>query len=222
MPSKSPSKKANPSATQKYVAISEIRDNVVVLNDGSIRQVVKVKPVSIELRSQKEQDTVIYQFRSFLNALKFPIQITIQSRRVDLSRYIAKLQAIGADEQNELIKVQITDYIDFIERLSSEVNIMDRSYYVIVPHNKNLGVSTTKRTWMDKILGGKKSKETVYSVEEFEELKVQLEEKTQIVTGRLETLGIQARPLESAELVELYYNVYNPEVSTTQHIEDVA
>ncbi len=222
MPSKSPSKKANPSATQKYVAISEIRDNVVVLNDGSIRQVVKVKPVSIELRSQKEQDTVIYQFRSFLNALKFPIQITIQSRRVDLSRYIAKLQAIGADEQNELIKVQITDYIDFIERLSSEVNIMDRSYYVIVPHNKNLGVSTTKRTWMDKILGGKKSKETVYSVEEFEELKVQLEEKTQIVTGRLETLGIQARPLESAELVELYYNVYNPEESTTQHIEDVA
>ena len=220
--SKSPSaKKPSPSSTQQYVAISEIRDDVVVLNDGSIRQVVKVKPVSIELRSQKEQDAVIYQFRSFLNALKFPIQISIQGRRVDLSRYITKLQNIGADEQNELIKVQITDYIDFIERLSNEVNIMDRSYYVIVPHNKNPGVSTTKQTWVDKLLGGKKSKETTYTVAEFEELKVQLEEKTQIVTGRLESLGIQAKKMESAELIELYYNTYNPEESTTQHIEDI-
>ncbi|MDP3993252.1 MAG: DUF87 domain-containing protein [bacterium] len=214
-------KKASPSSTQQYVAISEIRDDVVVLNDGSIRQVVKVKPVSIELRSQKEQDAVIYQYRSFLNALKFPFQIVIQGRRVDLSRYIAKLQAIGVDETNELIKVQITDYIDFIQRLSAEVNIMDRSYFVIVPHNKNPGVSTTKQTWMDKLLGGKKNKETVYTVQEFEALKVQLEEKTQIVTGRLESLGIQAKKLTSAELIELYYNTYNPEESTTQHIEDI-
>lgn len=223
MSSKKPTggKKAGPSSTQQYVAISEIRDDVVVLNDGSIRQVVKVKPVSIELRSQKEQDAVIYQYRSFLNALKFPFQIVIQGRRVDLSRYIAKLQAIGVDETNELIKVQITDYIDFIQRLSAEVNIMDRSYFVIVPHNKNPGVSTTKQTWMDKLLGGKKNKETVYTVQEFEALKAQLEEKTQIVTGRLESLGIQAKKLGSAELIELYYNTYNPEESTTQHIEDI-
>ncbi|MEK7170775.1 MAG: DUF87 domain-containing protein [Patescibacteria group bacterium] len=216
-----PANKPQNQSTQQYVAISEIRDDVVVLNDGSIRQVVKVKPVSIELRSQKEQDAVIYQYRSFLNALKFPFQIVIQGRRVDLSRYIAKLQAIGVDETNELIKVQITDYIDFIQRLSAEVNIMDRSYYVIVPHNKNPGVSTTKQTWMDKLLGGKKNKETVYTVQEFEDLKAQLEEKTQIVTGRLESLGIQAKKLTSAELIELYYNTYNPEESTTQHIEDI-
>src|SRR3989338_10094939 len=106
-----PAQKPQNQSTQQYVAISEIRDDVVVLNDGSIRQVVKVKPVSIELRSQKEQDAVIYQYRSFLNALKFPFQIVIQGRRVDLSRYITKLQNIGAYEQNELIKVQITDYI---------------------------------------------------------------------------------------------------------------
>src|SRR3989344_4579528 len=175
---KSPSaKKPSPSATQQYVAISEIRDDVVVLNDGSIRQVVKVKPVSIELRSQKEQDSVIYQYRSFLNALKFPVQIAIQGRRVDLSRYITKLQGLGAEETNELIKVQIGDYIDFIERLSNEVNIMDRTYYVIVPHSKNPGVSTTRQTWIDKILGGKKNKQTVYTVTEFEEMKSQLVEK---------------------------------------------
>src|SRR3989344_9290663 len=132
MSSKNPlasGKKANPSSTQQYVAISEIRDDVVVLNDGSIRQVIKVKPVSTELRSQKEQDAVIYQFRSFLNALKFPIQIVIQGRRVDLSKYIAKLQTTSTEESNELIKLQIADYIDFIQRLSSEVNIMDRSYF---------------------------------------------------------------------------------------------
>lgn len=215
-----PNKPGN-SATQQFVAISEVRDDVVVLNDGSIRQVIKVKPVSIELRSQKEQDAVIFQFRSFLNALKFPVQIVIQGRRVDLSRYIQKLQGLGAEEQNELIRVQIADYIDFIERLSNEVNIMDRTYYVVVPHAKTPAPSTNKQGWIDRVLGGKKSKETVYSVQEFKELREQLEEKSQVVVGRLEALGVQAKKLTSAQLIELYYNTYNPEESTTQHIESV-
>lgn len=214
-PAKSP-------ATQEFVSISEIREDVVVLDDGSLRQIIKVKPVSIELRSQKEQDAVIYQYRSFLNSLKFPIQIDIQGRRVDLSRYIQKLQTVGTTEENELIKVQIADYIDFIERLSTEVNIMDRSYYVIVPHSKAPASTVNKQTWIDKLLGGKKSNQTVYSLQEFDELKAQIEEKTQIVVGRLEALGVQAKKMGSAELIELYYNTYNPEESTTQHIDDIA
>lgn len=208
-------------ATQQYVAISEIRDGVAILEDGSIRQVLKVTPVSTELRSQAEQDAVIYQFRSFLNSLKFPIQVVIQGRRVDLSKYILKLKNIGAEEQNELLRIQIIDYVDFIERLSGEVNIMDRSFFVVVPHSKIVGNETTKKTLLDRVLGGKKNKETVFSVEEFNSLRAQLLEKSQVVIGRLEALGIKTTALDSQGLIELYYNTYNPEESAAQKMTDL-
>jgi type IV secretory pathway VirB4 component len=209
-----------PAATQKYVQLSEVRDDTVVLRDGSLRQIIKVTPVPTELRSTQEQEAVVHQFRSFLNALRFPIQIVIQGRRVDLSKYMQKLQNVAVEEANELLKVQLVDYLDFIERLSNEVNIMDRTFYVIVPHSKAVSDATTKKSFLDKILGGKKTKETVYTTEEFKELHTQLMEKTQIVSGRLESMGIRSQTLQTQELIELFYNVYNPEEATAQRIQD--
>jgi conjugal transfer ATP-binding protein TraC len=222
MSKKNKDKAVAPAATQKYVQISEIRDDTVVLRDGSLRQVIKVTPVSVELRSQQEQEGVVHQFRSFLNALRFPIQVIIQGRRVDLSKYIQKLQGVVAEEPNELLKVQLVDYLDFIDRLSSEVNIMDRSFYVVVPHSKTVSDTSTKKNFLDKLLGGKKTKETVFPTEEFQELRNQLAEKAQIVAGRLESMGIRSQRLKTQELVELYYNVYNPEEASTQRIEDTS
>ncbi|MEK7548804.1 MAG: hypothetical protein AAB499_02810, partial [Patescibacteria group bacterium] len=144
-------------ATQAYVPISEMRDGAMVLNDGSLRQVIRVTPIPIELRSPQERESVVYQYRSFLNALKFPIQIVIQSRRVDLSHYIQKLQTIAVEETNELLKIQMADYLEFIQRLSDEVNIMDRSFYLVTSHAKTPTQSTlTQRTILDRFLGGKK------------------------------------------------------------------
>lgn len=209
-------------ATQKYVQISEIRDDVVVLHDGSLRQVVKVTPIPTELRSQKEQEAVIYQFRSFLNALRFPVQIVIQGRRVDLSKYVQKLEGVAAEEANELLRIQLVDYIDFIERLSNEVNIMDRTFYIVVPHSKIVSDATTKKSFIDKILGGKKTKETVFTTEEFQELRNQLAEKSQVVAGRLESMGIRSSTLNTQELIELFYNVYNPEEATSERVGDTS
>jgi type IV secretory pathway VirB4 component len=209
-------------ATQKYVQISEIRDNVVVLRDGSLRQVVKVTPIPTELRSQKEQEAVVFQFRSFLNALRFPVQIVIQGRRVDLSKYVQKLEGVAAEEANELLRIQLVDYIDFIERLSNEVNIMDRTFYVVVPHSKVISDATTKKSIIDKLLGGKKTKETVFTAEEFQELRNQLTEKSQVVSGRLESMGIRSSVLNTQELIELFYNVYNPEEATSERVGDTS
>ncbi len=214
--------KLAPASTQKYVQISEIRDDVVVLQDGSMRQILKVTPIPTELRSEKEQEAVVYQFRSFLNALKFPIQIVIQGRRVDLSKYLQKLEGIALEEQNELLKIQLADYIDFIDRLSNEVNIMDRTFYVIVSHSKVVSDNTSKRGILDKLLGGKKTKETVITTTEFAELKVQLTEKSQVVSGRLESMGVRSALLETQELIELFYNVYNPEEAATDRVGETS
>ncbi len=219
---KNDKKAAETAATQKYVQISEIRDDVVVLHDGSLRQVVKVTPIPTDLRSQKEQEAVIYQFRSFLNALRFPVQIVIQGRRVDLSKYVQKLEGVAAEEPNELLRIQLVDYIDFIERLSNEVNIMDRTFYVVVPHSKIVSDATTKKSIIDKLLGGKKTKETVFTTEEFQELRNQLAEKSQVVSGRLESMGIRSSLLNTQELIELFYNVYNPEEATSERVGDTS
>lgn len=216
-----PTKKATVASTQSYVAVSQIRDDLIILNDGSLRQIIKVTPVSIELRSQKEQDVVIYQFHSFLNSLKFPIQVAIQARRVDLSKYLQKLQQVSADENNELLRIQINDYMEFIEKLSNEVNIMDRSFYVVIPHAKVIS-NPSQKNFLDKLLGGKKTKETVYTKEEFTELKEQLKEKTISVSGRLEAMGIRSETLKTQELIELLYSTYNPEEASTEKVADVA
>lgn len=218
---KSKKPEATTAATQQYVQISEIRDDTVILGDGSLRQIIKVTPIPTELRSQKEQEAVVYQFRSFLNALRFPVQIVIQGRRVDLSKYVQKLQTVAMEEQNELLKIQLADYIDFIERLASEVNIMDRTFYVVVPHSKVVSDATTKKSFIDKLLGGKKTKETVFTTEEFQELRAQLVEKTQIVSGRLESMGVRSQSLNTQELIELFYNVYNPEEASSQQVQDL-
>lgn len=209
-------------ATQQYVQISEIRDDVVVLHDGSLRQIIKVTPIPTELRSQKEQEAVVFQFRSFLNALRFPVQIVIQGRRVDLSKYVQKLESVAAEEANELLRIQLVDYIDFIERLSNEVNIMDRTFYVVVPHSKVVSDATTKKNFLDKIMGGKKTKETVFTTEEFQELRTQLIEKSQVVAGRLESMGIRSTALNTQELIELFYNVYNPEEAASERVGDTS
>ncbi|HUD21111.1 MAG TPA: DUF87 domain-containing protein [Candidatus Saccharimonadales bacterium] len=221
-PKQNPKQPAKNFSTQSFVKINEVRDDLAILTDGSLRQVLKVTPLSIELRSQKEQDAVVYQFRSFLNALKFPIQIVVQGRRIDLTKYIQKLNNIGADEQNELIRIQIADYVDFIERLSTEVNIMDRIFYVIIPHSKSPAETSTKQTFLDKLLGGKKTATTTYTPEEFEELKAQLIEKTQVVSGRLEAMSIKTEVLKTQDLIELYYNTYNPEESASERVADVS
>lgn len=208
-------------ATQAYIPIVEVREDVLVLKDGSLRQVLKVTPVSIELRNPKEQDAVIYQFRSFLNALKFPIQVVIQSRRVDLSRYLQQLQTTSQEETNELLKIQLADYIDFITRLSEEINIMDRSFYVVVSHAKLVTeTTTTKKNLLDYVLGGKKLKETIYTKTQFEELKDALTEKVQVVASRLESMGIKGTLLPTEQLIELFYNSYNPEEASAEHLTD--
>ncbi|MEK7548791.1 MAG: DUF87 domain-containing protein, partial [Patescibacteria group bacterium] len=128
---------------------------------------------------------------------------------------------IAVEETNELLKIQMADYLEFIQRLSDEVNIMDRSFYLVTSHAKTPTQSTlTQRTILDRFLGGKKTKETVYSVKEFQDLLGQLQEKTQIVCGRLEAMGVKTEILNTEGLIELFYNTYNPEESGAQKLAE--
>lgn len=211
-------KQAKPSPTQKYLQIERIRDGVVILKDGRLRKIIKANPLNFDLKSTKEKEVAVYQYQNFLNSLKFPVQIVIQSRRVDLGTYIAKIKEITANEVNELLQKQSNDYLDFIKTLSEQINIMDKSFYLVIGHVAKGAVE--KETMFDKLLKRKKTSVTSMSDNEFKEYSEVLRERSRTISGRLNALGISTTELETREVIELFYNTYNPEEAYTEHLGD--
>ena len=179
---------------------------------------LRAQPINFDLKNENEKESTIYQFQSVLNSLKFPIQIVIQSRRVDLSNYISKLDKIVANESNELLKDMGSEYVEFIKVLSGEINIMEKNFFIIVGHTAK-GV-VEKETIIDKILKKKNTSPTTFSDADFEEYKNILLEKVRTVAGRLSSLGVTTEVLDTKGIIELLYNTYNPEEAITEHIKD--
>lgn len=213
MPSK---KTAKPSPTQKYLQIERIRDGVVILKDGRLRKIIKANPLNFDLKSTKEKEVAVYQYQNFLNSLKFPVQIVIQSRRVDLGTYISKIKEATANEVNELLQKQSNDYLDFIKTLSEQINIMDKSFYLVIGHVAKGAVE--KETVVDKLLKRQKTSVTTMSDSEFKEYSEVLRERSRTMSGRLNALGITTQELDTREVIELFYNTYNPEEAYTEHL----
>ena len=204
-------------ATQAYLNIAEIKDGVLVLKDGSMRAVLMTSSVNFALKSAAEQDGIIYAYQRFLNSLSFPIQILVQSRRLDLDYYLEKLKR-RADEQNqELVKLQILEYSEFINRLISVTNIMDKRFYVIVPFFPP-GTEAVKGFGRLFSTGSGKKAEAKQRDETFERGKVQLMQRVEAIASGLGGLGVRAVTLNSEELVELFYSAYNPGTSTKQRL----
>ena len=127
-------KPKNPNSTQNTLQIAEIRDGIVIMNDGSFRSVVMVKSINFDLMSPQEQEAVEYSYQGFLNSLYFPIQIFIRSQKVDLQPYIDKLDKIRTEHDNMLLALLMEDYISYIDDLSQHTNIMDKKFYVVIPY----------------------------------------------------------------------------------------
>ena len=196
--------------SQDFVPIKEIRDGVVILKDGSLRAVVMTSSVNFALKSMDEQNAIIYQFQSFLNSVNFSIQIFAQSRKLDIRPYIALLENVLKEQKIDLLKIQTREYIEFIKSFTEQVNIMTKSFFVVVPYTPAM-LQTGKS--MDAVSGffGKAQKtEKMKKTENFEEDRTQLLERTEVVIQGLTRIGVRAVPLGTEELVELYYKLFNP------------
>jgi hypothetical protein len=69
-----PATKSNPNSTQNLLHIAEIRDGVVIMNDGSFRSVLMCRSINFDLMSPEEREGVEYAYQSFLNSLYFELQ----------------------------------------------------------------------------------------------------------------------------------------------------
>lgn len=220
-----PPPRTNPNSTQNTLQIAEIRDGIVIMNDGSYRSVVMVKSINFDLMSLQEQEAVEYSYQGFLNSLYFPVQIFLRSQRVDLQPYIEKLDKIRTEHDNMLLALLMEDYITYIDQLSQQTNIMDKKFYVVIPYFPAVDVQkalTQSKTFISGLgeMFSKKEQHVTINEAELENAKTELRNRVQAVLAGLLQSGIQGLPLDTQELIELYYDTYNPDTATRQQLKN--
>ena len=196
-------------ATQEFVPIKEVRDGVIVLKDGGLRAIVLANSINLSLKSDEEQKATIFQFQSFLNTLDFSIQISIQSRRLDIRPYLVLLENRMKVQSEPLLKLQTKEYIEFIRKFTEEVSIMTKSFFVVIPYTHT---ALKSDSGILKRLFSKKNKEEKKFArqEDFEEKRSQLEERVGVIQQGLSHCGIKSAQLGTEEVVEVFYKVFNP------------
>lgn len=217
--------RTNPNSTQNTLEIAEIRDGIVIMNDGSFRSVVMVKSINFDLMSQQERESVEYAYQGFLNSLYFPVQIFIRSQKVDLQPYIERLDKIRQEHDNMLLAVLMEDYIGYIDALSVQTNIMDKRFYVVIPYFSVVNVQkaiTQSKNFFTGLKGmfNNKQQRVVINERDLNAAKDELRNRVQSVLGALQQCGIQGLPLDTQELIELYYDTYNPDTATRQQLKN--
>ena len=200
-------------STQKYLDIAEIKENTILLKDGSLRVVVAVSSTNFSLKSEDEQNAISSSYQSFLNSLDFPIQILIQSRVLDINIYLEKLRVLESTQSNELLRIQMNEYIEFVGKLVEFASIMKKSFYVVVPYSG--GASLTAGGLVSRIKKIFNPAITIAANREgFDQAQTKLEERVLHVVSGLSTMGLRSIRLNTEELIELMYHSYNFESGT--------
>ncbi len=202
-------------STQAFLPIKEIRSNIVILKNGTMRTVIMVKASGFDLKSGNEQEAIISSFEGFINSLTFPVQILMRSKKVNLKPYLEMLTKRSQTEENDLLASQIEDYIDFVNVLTENYNIMSKTFYVVVPHNPG---GFKKISFWGSLFGSSKTNASGG----FEQNKVAVLEKTDLTVNELQNVGLRAVQLNTQELIELFYAIYNPSASQGEKITNLA
>jgi hypothetical protein len=196
-------------ATQEFVPIKEVRDGVVVLKDGGLRAVLMASSINLSLKSADEQEAILLQFQNFLNSLDFSTQILVQSRRLDIRPYLLQLDNRLKEQLEPLLKVQTKEYIDFIRGFTEKVNIMTKSFFIVVPYNQPALSVGNPLSGVLPSFGGKGGEKKDASLE-FEEKRSQLDQRISVVIQGLQRVGVRVTQLGTEEVIELFYKTFNP------------
>jgi hypothetical protein len=196
---------------------------MTIMNDGSMRAVISCESINFDLMSGREREAVEYSYQNFLNSLYFPIQISIRSQRVDIGPYLELLSKVRRDQDNMLLGVLMDDYINFIDVISQETNIMDKTFFVVVPYYPagDIGSAVNASKNLLANLFAPQSQGTVRIDEAtYTKAKDELDNRSTTVVSGLGQVGVRAKRLDTRELGELYYNFYNPDTALREPLEN--
>jgi len=205
--------------TQRYMDIMEIRDDCVVLKDGTLRAVLLVSSINFALKSDEEQQAVIQSYVQFINSLDFNLQIVIQSRKLNIDNYIETLKALEKEQANELLRMQTTEYRQYITELVDIADIMSKRFYVVLPYS---GKSDKPKNFINRIRESISPTTLIHlKKQKFDKYKNELYKRVDYVRDALSSVGLRAEPLDTQSLIELFYNTYNPETSAQEKMAEV-
>lgn len=210
--------KSTPS-TQRYLHIAEIRDDTVIMKDGSLRAVLLVSSINFALKSDAEQEAIISGYMTFLNSLEAPLQIVIQSRQLNLDEYIESIKKVEKEQTNELLKLQTAEYRQYISELVELGDIMTKRFYVVVSYSQG---GNGKRSFWSRahdVL----SPSSLIDVNQKQFIKKQKDLFLAVdkVLSGLSSMGLRASVLDTQSLIELYYGTYNPSISQREKMADI-
>jgi hypothetical protein len=216
-------KKGSPAAsTQLHMNIAEVKDNIVVLKNGGLRAILQTSSVNFNLKSEEEQNSIIYAYQGFLNTLEFPIQICVRSRKLDIDKYIDNVREKASQHDNKLLKQQTLEYAEYVQKLIEYADIMETTFFVIVPYDP---YRAQKLNMFSKFMQSLSSADSIDNIKkrhrEFEELKKHLNERVNSVKAGLEGCNLRTEQLTTPQLVELFYKIYNPDTSKNEKLEDL-
>ncbi len=206
-------------STKQYLDIAEMREDVVIMKDGTLRVVLLASSINFALKSEEEQNAIVSGYIQFLNSIDFPLQVVIQSRRLNIEKYMNKLKEREKTHTNELLKMQIADYRQFVGELIQMGDIMSKKFYVTVPFSP---FNNKRKSFFDRF---KEVLSAVSSVrleqKKFLERKRELMMRVESVATGLQSMGVQTAVLDTQSLIELFYNAYNPELAETEKMVPV-
>lgn len=201
--------RSNSRSTQEFVPVSAVRDGIVVLKNDDLRAILLASSINFALKSDDEQTAFIVQFQNFLNSLDFSCQIFVQSRMLDIRPYIATLEAQYKAQLDDLMRIQIREYIEFIKSFTEAANIMTKNFFVVVPYSPT--VVAGKGGFSNLNPFAKKSENAAAEANKsFEEQISQLEQRISIVQQGLIRTGVRTVQLGTEEAIELLYKMFNP------------
>ena len=213
------SKKQTLPSTQQYLSITEIRDDAIILKDGTLRGVILVSSINFSLKSEEEQNAVIQGYIQFLNSLEFPLQVLIQSRKLNIDDYLERLKNIEKEQTNELLKMQTREYRQYIAELVQLADIMSKKFYMVVPYSaatmKSKGFFARFKEAVSP------TSEITIKQKKFENYRLELAKRLEYIIDGLSSIGLQAVPLDTQSLIELFYNTYNPDTYDQQKLVDI-
>lgn len=217
----------NPNSTQNALLISEIRDGIAIMNDGTFRAVIMCRSINFDLMSPQERESVEFSYQGFLNSLYFPIQIFVRSQKIDLRPYLEKILKSRNQQDNMLLGLLMDDYLNFLAEIAQQTNIMDKKFYVVIQYpepdqklKSALRQGTGFFTGVAELIKPNKDNKVVIDEAQLEKAKTELRNRVQAAMQGLLQCGVQSAPLDTQELIELYYDAYNPDTATRQQLKN--
>ncbi len=205
-------------STQNYIEIAGIKDGIVILKNGEYRVILNVASINFQLKSEEEKNAIIVQFQNFLNALHFPTQIMIRSKRVDLTTYLEKMKIVAEKQSNEMMRSQAIEYVAFVEKLIDVANIMKKSFYICIGQE---ALAIKKTSFFDNLFKQKTAEALRIAELEYKRKLDEIQGKINTIMTGLSGMGLRARQLGTQEVINFFYQSYNPDLAEKQRLKEI-